>query len=96
MVIATIPLAHIFAGNIPSVAYLVIGGLAIIWGGLRQPLLHILPPFNLTARRLSPTVEGVLTLTLGVGLAVFGLVNLVKQGDGPHGEQHEGGCASCD
>jgi hypothetical protein len=30
MVIATIPLARKDAGNLPSVAYLVIGGLAII------------------------------------------------------------------
>ena len=72
MVITTIPLARIFAGNLPSVAYLVIGGLAIIWGALR--LLGILPPLNLSRRRLNPTVEGVLTLVLGVGLVVFGLV----------------------
>jgi hypothetical protein len=72
MVVATMPLARIFAGNLPSVAYLVIGGLAIIWGALR--LLGILPPLNLSGRRLNPTVEGVLTLVLGVGLVVFGLV----------------------
>jgi hypothetical protein len=58
MVIATIPLARKGAGNLPSAAYLVIGGLAIIWGALCP----------------NPTVEGVLTLVLGVGLVVFGLV----------------------
>jgi hypothetical protein len=72
MVVATIPLARIFAGNLPSVAYLVIGGLAIIWGALR--LLGILPPLNLTERRLNPTMEGILTLVLAVGLVMFGLV----------------------
>ena len=73
MVVATIPLARIFAGNLQSIAYQVIGGLAIIWGALR--LLRILPPLNLSGRRrLNPTVEGVLTLVLGVGLVVFGLV----------------------
>jgi hypothetical protein len=44
MIIATIPLARIFAGNLPSVTYLVIGGLAITWGALC--VLGILPPLT--------------------------------------------------
>ena len=61
-------LGGVFGNGNAHVVFLVVGGLAIIWGVLR--MLRLMPGRS----RLSPTVEGLITLLVGAVLVVIGIV----------------------